>query len=234
MKRLILSWLLKHIRTAVAVTLCLVLLLLLLGSALGPALVNLTRRGLENIAARVTSTTAAAPIIVEQLQALNRLETARQISRHVIEAKSESPLLPEFLTKDKLLMLVQTEVIAGIDLSRITTEAVQVEGRRVVLHLPKPRILSVRIQDEHSRVYSRERGWIVFKPDLDLERQARLKAQADAQEAALRSDVLTTARVNAEKNLLSLLQSLGFRGVEFRWEGSGVPPASTDSDGAPS
>jgi len=202
------------------------LVVVLLSSSLGPGLLHLARRALQNLTARVTTVTTTAPVIVEQLQALNRLETARQISRHEIEARSDPLLpLPAFLVKDRLLMLVQTEVVAGIDLSHLSSGDVQVKDKTLSLRLPAPRLLSVRIQDRYSRVYTRERGWLVFNPDKDLERQARLQAQADARQAALRGEILTAARTNAEKNLTALLQSLGFRAVEFHWA---EPTASAD------
>jgi hypothetical protein len=217
MKQSVIACLTKSLRTALLVAISIALTLLVLSSSLGPMLTQLTRQSIVNLTARTTSVTAA-PVIVTQLQGLNRLESARLVSRHVVEAKSESPVLPAFLSKDELLMLVQTETIAGVDLSRLSASDVKVDDDAVTLHLPLPRIFSVRIEDNHSQVFQRNRGWFVFNPDKDLERQARLKATMDARHAAKHSGMMATAKTNAEANLRKLFQSLGFRKVTFQWD----------------
>lgn len=127
-----------------------------------------------------TTTVTGSPIIVTQLQALNRLETASQVSQQVVEASANRAYMPTFLGQDRLLMQVQTEMIAGIDLGRLTQDDVTVRGKNVTLRLPAPELFSVRIDDAHSKVFSRECGWLVFTPDVTLEGQGRLKVLADA------------------------------------------------------
>lgn len=223
------SWLFGGAQRAALMLLVAALAVVLLGSSLAPGLVGLARNAFEGLTARIVTTTATGPALVERLQGLNRLETARQVSQHVVESRSEGLPLPEFLAGDKLLMLVQTETVAGVDLSRLSPQDVRLEGQSVVIRLPQPEVLSVRVDDEHSRVYDRHRGWLVLKPDPDLERQARLKAQADARRGALEGEVMNLARANAEKSLRSLLEPLGLREVRFQW---GVAPV-TDAGGVP-
>jgi hypothetical protein len=64
-------------------------------SPLGPGLQAASRLALDSLAARGTHPQATAPAIAREIQALNRLEAARQVSRHVIEARADGhPLLP--------------------------------------------------------------------------------------------------------------------------------------------
>ncbi len=181
----------------------------------------LTEHGLREISARlkarVVSVTPSPTVVVQRLQALNQLETAQFVSQHVVEAKSESTWLPSFLAGERLLLVAQVEVIAGLDMKRVSPSDIEVKGDEVVVTLPPPKILSVRIDETKTRVFARERGWLVFNPDIDLEREARLQALTEARQAALRSELLPFAQQKAEENLRTFLQALGFKRVEIRW-----------------
>lgn len=181
----------------------------------------LTEHGLREIyarlGARVVSVTPSPTVVVQRLQALNRLETAQFVSQHVVEARSESTWLPPFLAGERLLLVAQVEVVAGLDMKQVSPRDIEVKGDEVVVTLPPPRILSVRIDEAKTKVFARERGWLVFKPDIDLEREARLQALSEARQAALRSELLPFAQQKAEENLRTFLQTLGFKRVEIRW-----------------
>lgn len=181
----------------------------------------LTEHGLREISARlkarVVSVTPSPTVVVQRLQALNQLETAQFVSQHIVEAKSESTWLPSFLAGERLLLVAQVEVIAGLDMKRVSPSDIEVKGDEVVVTLPPPKILSVRIDEAKTRVFARERGWLVFNPNIDLEREARLQALTEARQAALRSELLPFARQKAEENLRTFLQALGFKRVEIRW-----------------
>ncbi len=182
----------------------------------------LTFQHLRNVAgrlgARIVSVTPSPAVIVQRLQALNRWETAQMVSQHLVEVRSESTWLPSFLFGERLLLIAQAEVVAGINMRRLSPENVQVQGDRIVLTLPPPQILSVRLNEVQTRVFTRERGWLVFTPDSDLERRARLQAIQEARQAALRSDLLPFAMRRAEENLTAFLRALGFQEVEIRWQ----------------
>lgn len=213
MKRMI-EWILKPVQRVLVVIGTVVVLMALLGSPLGAGLLQGVWKSLESLTARVSSTRPLSPVIVRQLQALNRLETAKQTNSHIIEAESHAEILPS-LTREVLVLIAQTEVTAGIDLAQLTVKDVQVKGQTVRIRLPEPKVLNVQVDDLHTRVYKREKGWLVWNPDKDLEREARLKASLEARQAARANGLLQTARENAETNLRSLLKSLGFEQVEF-------------------
>ncbi|MCC6443209.1 MAG: DUF4230 domain-containing protein [Armatimonadetes bacterium] len=217
LKHWLISRILRPFRIAGAIAAAMACLVLLLGLLKAPGVWQAASLMWKHLAAHVTTVSAPSPVIIERLQALNRLETARQVTRHVVEAKSESLPLPAFLTGDKLLMLAQAEVVAGVDLSGLSAKDVAVSGSAVVVQLPAPQFLSIAIDDTHSQVYNRQRGWLVFRPDPDLERQARLKARLDARQSALENGVLKTARTHAEENIRSLLLMLGFQKIDLRW-----------------
>ncbi|MHB1000344.1 MAG: DUF4230 domain-containing protein [Armatimonadota bacterium] len=226
MKQKIFASLFKPAVRTAGIVLAGIIIFAILASSIGPGIVQTARKAIGNLTARIITVTSPAPIIVEKLQALNRLETASQSSQQVVEAKSEAPVLPQFLFKDSLLMMVHTETIAGIDLSNLSEKDIKFDGKTVTVKLPSPQIFYVRIDEHSSKVFNRQRGWLVLNPDIDLERQARIKAQTDAREAAIKSEILITARTNAENNLKLLLRSLGFKQVEFKWGDSSSETAA--------
>ncbi|MFA0783005.1 MAG: hypothetical protein YYHSYBAR_001396 [Candidatus Fervidibacter sacchari] len=171
----------------------------------------------ERLTSRVITVTPSPTVIVERLQSLDRLETARLVSQHVVEVKSESEWLPSFLVGERLILVAQVEVIAGVDMREISPKDIEVNGDKVFLTLPQPKIFSVKIDEAKTQVIAREKGWLVFNPDKNLEREARLQALREARAAAIKSDLLPFARQKAEENLRGFLHALGFKQVEILW-----------------
>lgn len=223
MKSQLTRLLMRHLAKCITAIAILALIYFAAVSSIVPKMLDELRGSIHRMASGIVTVTSPAPVIVERLQALNRLETVRQTDRHIVEAKSESQILPDFLGKDKLMMQVQTETVAGVDLSLLSEKDIEMNNGVITINLPVPQIFYVRVDDRNSMIYTRERGLFVFHPDTDLERQARLKAQDDARMTAIRSDVLGTARANAEQNLRALLKTFGFTQIQFRWDKSQNP-----------
>ncbi|PIZ33670.1 MAG: hypothetical protein COY42_29680 [Armatimonadetes bacterium CG_4_10_14_0_8_um_filter_66_14] len=215
----------RLVKPALLCGLSVVVSLLLLTSPANRLLTDAAVNSMRVLSQRTTTARASAPLIVERLQALNRLETVRQVSSQIVEAKSSCPLLGDFLSGDNLLMSTQAEVVAGIDLAKLSPADLIVEDNAVTVHLPAPQVFSVRLIDDNSKVHLRRHGLLVRNPDPDLERQTRLQATASAREAALQGELLETARANAETSLRPLLEALGFRQIAF--QASQTEPAAT-------
>ena len=107
------------------------------------------------------------------------------------------------------------QVIAGVDLERFDSNSARIRGRAVTLQLPPPEILSVRVDNQRTRVYSRETGLLV-PADPDLETEVRREAERKLRQAALKDGILETANQNARATLRSLLGGLGFEQIELR------------------
>jgi hypothetical protein len=80
--------------------------------------------------------------------------------------------------------------------------------------LPEAQVLTTRLDNDKTRVYSRETGLLV-PTDPDLESQVRQEAEHQLQTAALADGILQTAQKNARSTVTSLLQGMGFEKVEF-------------------
>ncbi len=187
---------------------------LLLSALLGPALREAIWRGWSGLTATVYHTHPSPTVIVSHLQRLNRLETARQITNHIIEVEASNGL-PVWLAGERVLLIARVEAVAGIDLADLKPEQIQVEGKRVRIRLPEPRLLHVSLNEAHTKVYDRKRGWLVFQPDKEIETRARQQAIVEAREAALKGELMALARRNAQERLTELMRSLGFEQVEI-------------------
>jgi uncharacterized protein DUF4230 len=154
------------------------------------------------------------PTVVDRIQQLQRLETVVYSMDKVVTGKRENSILPDFLAGDKLLLLVHGQVIAGIDFAALRASQVRVEGKLVRLRLPEPQVLTTRLDNDKTRVYSRETGLLV-PTDPNLESEVRREAEHQLQAAALADGVLETARKNAQSTVTSLLLGMGFEKVEF-------------------
>ena len=163
---------------------------------------------------RYTATTTA-PVVIEQIQKLNRLETVVYSVDTVVEGKRSSAVLPDALFGDKLLLVVHGQVFAGIDLGRLKPESVAVQGRSVTVELPPSEVFSTRIDEGKSRVYTRETGLLV-PTDPNLETETRRTAESQILQSAQQDGILDTARANGRASVESLLRGFGFEQVTVR------------------
>ena len=95
----------------------------------------------DRVAAVVTGRSltidTSVPTVVNKIQRLQRLETVNYSLDKIVEGDRQSSVLPDFLVGDKLLLVVHGNVIAGIDLSQLTTSDVQIQKDATIqVHLP--------------------------------------------------------------------------------------------------
>jgi len=136
-----------------------------------------------------------------------------------VEGNESNPVLPDMLTGDKLLMIVHGQTIAGIDMSKLQADSVQItegsQGRSIRLSLPPSQVFLTTIDVNKTRVYARDTGLLV-KADPNLETQVLKNAQAQLQQAALSDGILDAANKNARATVTAMLGGLGFEHVEIR------------------
>ncbi len=164
------------------------------------------------------------PAVVTQVQSLGRLETSSYTVEKVIEGGTThgNPIL-DALLGDRLLFIAHGEVIAGVDLTRLTEQDVTVseDGRTVTLRLPAAQILSYNLDNQQSRVYDRSTG-LLTKGDPNLETQVRQEAEQQILQAACQGGILAQANQNAQTQVRTLLQLTRFSDVRFLAPHSGT------------
>ena len=199
------------------------LLALVLGAvALGLFLRQAKSGAMGRIARMITgrsTSIVSAPGVVEKIQRLNRLETVVYSLDTVVEGNKSSAVLPDLLAGDRMLMIVRGQTVAGVDMSQMKPDDVQIlengNVRTVRIVLPPSQVFVTTIDNQHTRVYVRSTGLFV-QADKDLESETRARAQAELQKAALEDGILDAASKNARSTVTAMLEGFGFQKVEVR------------------
>jgi hypothetical protein len=206
-----------------------VLLLLLVGA--GVYLVNSVQRTLSNqllpvkemagsLSTQVaevlhpTPTIIPDPVtIIHEVRSLARLETIKYSLEKIITAETRQGVF-EWLVGDRLLFVAHGEVIAGVDLIKLTPEDLRLEGDVLFVTLPDAEIFVVAIDNQKSYVYDRDTG-IFTHGEVDLETEARRAAELEIEQSAIEDGILDQAAQNAESFLGRLFVDLGYTKVVF-------------------
>ena len=193
---------------------------IVLGFLLLSAFAHVTQAGLwsrfaDYMTGRSTSIDVSSAAVVEKIRLLSRLETGVYSLDKIAEGDSQSAYLPDFLVGDKLLLVAHGEAIAGVDLGPLKTGDVFMKGDVVHVRLPTPQVLTMRIDNGRTRIYSRATGLLV-PADPNLESQVRLAAEQQITQAALSDGILDKARQNARTSVTALLYGLGFHTVDLQ------------------
>jgi hypothetical protein len=155
------------------------------------------------------------PTVVHQIQQLQRLETVSYTMDKIISGEHGNAYLPKFLAGDRLLLVVHGEVVGGINLAGLQPGDVLIQGQKVSIHLPAAEVLSTRIDNTRTRVYSRDTG-LFSSPDPNLESEVREEAEHQLLQAALQDGILKLAADNARTTIAGMLKGFGFHEVEIR------------------
>ncbi|MBN1933351.1 MAG: DUF4230 domain-containing protein [Anaerolineae bacterium] len=152
-------------------------------------------------------------VIITEVRALGRLETAKYMMSTVIDLKREPVNLWEQLFgTDTLLLVAEGEVVAGIDMAVITPQDIIVHGDQVTITLPPAIVLYSKIDNDRTYVYERSTG-LFRQPDETLEGEARQIAEQAMLDRALEGGILKQAEINARMQIDAFLRALGFTDV---------------------
>jgi hypothetical protein len=155
--------------------------------------------------------------IIQQVQTLSDLVTVKYVMQKVEFVDSPpGSTLGQFIQGDnKVLLLAQGIVKAGIDLKKIAPGDVAISGKRLTITLPKPQITDAYLDDAQTKVIERTTGFL-RSLDKDLEQTTRQYAVDDIRRAAQASGILNDANERARTELRTFFQQAGFEPVEFR------------------
>jgi hypothetical protein len=155
------------------------------------------------------------PAVVQSIQRLQRLETVVYAMEKIVSGTQDNAYLPRLLGGDRILLIVHGEVTAGIDLGKLDDSKINITGASIEIEMPAAEVFAARIDNERTRVYSRETGLFTV-PDPNLETETRREAERQIRQAALEGGILNTAAENGRANLSGLLNGLGFETVVIR------------------
>lgn len=152
--------------------------------------------------------------VIKEIESLSRLETASFSIDKIIEVSTNYNELKQFLFGDKILLIANAKVIAGFDLSVMQAKDFSGSGSSIKVTLPSPQIFNVILNNSETKVFDRDKG-ILTKGALNLESEARQRAEGEIREAACQGDILKEAAKNAKQQLEIILKSAGFKNIEI-------------------
>ena len=148
--------------------------------------------------------------VVRQVQSLSDLVTVKFVMNKVVVLEDV-----KWYGENRVLLLAQGVVKAGIDLKRLKAEDVSIRGKSISLRLPPPQVTDAYLDDAASQVIDHTTG-LLRAFDKDLEQSARQNAVDDIARAARRSGILEEAETRGRAELENFFKQAGFVTVEFR------------------
>ncbi|MCA9575289.1 MAG: DUF4230 domain-containing protein [Polyangiales bacterium] len=178
---------------------------------------------------RVTEPTPEPPTTVEvlrptasvvtSLRDLARLESAEAHVERVVDLRDRQSVMFGLVdADDAILLIAAADVVAGVDLGRLTPESVEADPTmgRVRIRLPPAEVFSARLDNQRTYVHTRETDVLATRSQT-LETRARQEAERTLQRAAVESGVLRRAEQNAARTIESLVRSLGYTDVQVEF-----------------
>ena len=184
---------------------------------------------MQNITKEEPIETITREGVVTQIQKLNRLETVAFSVDTVITSQRPGNWMKLWQDEQKALFIARGRVEAGIDLSALTPEMVQVVQPteatindaenadsnnpisimpQINITLPPSEIFSVYLDD--IEIYDWQTGAFgMMQVDPKILKQAQSMAKAEVLERACRGDVMTMALENAQTQLQQLFALTG-------------------------
>ncbi|MBD1912475.1 DUF4230 domain-containing protein [Leptolyngbya sp. FACHB-16] len=173
-------------------------------------------------------------VVVQQVQGMSELTTAKFTMQAVVPTSRDRTFAGYRVGSTTLLYIAHGEVRAGIDLSQITRENVQLaDNNALTIQLPPPKILDSKIDVNRSQVYDYDRGFLGLGPDAapELQQLAQQQTLQQVVSAACNEGILQEANTRAELAIRQLLTTTGYGAVTVLTQapppGSCVAPSPT-------
>ncbi|NJR38219.1 MAG: DUF4230 domain-containing protein [Leptolyngbyaceae cyanobacterium CSU_1_4] len=152
-------------------------------------------------------------MVVQQIRNASELTTAIFTMETVVPASRDRTVGGYVIGKTTLLYIAYGEVRAGVDLSELKPEDVQVNGDTTRLRLPPPRILDSKIDVSRSKVYDYDRGFLGLGPDAapQLQDLAQRQTLDKIVASACAHGILQSASDRAQMTVNQLLTTAGYQ-----------------------
>jgi Protein of unknown function (DUF4230) len=151
-------------------------------------------------------------MVVQQVRNASELTTAVYVTETVVPTSRDRTIGGYVVGTTTLLYVAYGEVRAGVDLSALRPEDVQVNGNAITLRLPPPKILDSKIDVNRSKVYDYDRGFMGLGPDVapELQELAQRTTLEKVTESACTGGVLQQANDHAKLAIAQLLSTAGY------------------------
>jgi hypothetical protein len=166
----------------------------------------------------------SGPALLKSIQDMSRYEAASGNFQVVVDLEKDSKFLPSAIRGTRTLYVGAGTVDAYVDLGKIGTRDVTVNGDRTsaTLRLPHAALGTPALDADRSYAVSKQRGLLdrigdFFSDNPNSERAVQKLAVQHIGEAAKDSGLTARAEANTTSMLDGLLKSLGFKEVKVSY-----------------
>jgi uncharacterized protein DUF4230 len=158
----------------------------------------------------------SGPVLLQSVRDMSEYHAAEGNFQVIVDLEHDVSWVPDVLAGSRTLFVAQGTVSAFIDFKTLKDEALTVDEvkKTVEVRLPAPQLDKPNIDQEHTYLYSQERG--VFdrvKSVFSTEDQKEfyLLAEKKIGEAAKAADLTKRAERNTRQMLTGMFASLGYK-----------------------
>jgi hypothetical protein len=153
-----------------------------------------------------------ATVILDRVQQLSTLTTARYNFSTIVTSQREMPAALQLLYGERLALVAVGQVTAGVDLAALTGADITFQGGVLRLSLPAASLQDCFLDENASYVIERDTG-LFNRGVIDLESTARQYAVAQFREFALNEGILATAESQARAAIQQVIVLAGLEQV---------------------
>ena len=175
---------------------------------------------LENIfkPPKTELTISDSRILLKQIQSMQELTTTVYKLETIVPTSADFTWGQDWtIATTKLLYLAKGEVRAGIDLSQLTADDIQIADDKISISLPIAKILDSKIDVKNSQVYHYDRGFLNLGPDVapKLQTLAQQKTLAKIVARACEDKILEDANQQAKETIANFLTLSSQKQIEI-------------------
>jgi hypothetical protein len=149
------------------------------------------------------------------LKKMSDLATAEYIVTKIIKASDNKTWYK--VGDRKILMSCKASLVAGIDLSQLTENDININEESITLTLPHAKLLYINIKPEDIKTVFKEVS--LFRNNFSSREKDQLAAQAEKQikQSVDSLGILVTAETNAALFINEFLQKEGFKNININF-----------------
>jgi hypothetical protein len=158
----------------------------------------------------------SSPALLQSVRDLSQYHAAEGNFQVIVDLEKDVSWVPDVLAGSRTLFVAQGSVTAYIDLGGLSDKALTVDeqAKTVQVRLPEPKLAKPNIDQEHTYLYSQQRGiWDRIESMFDAADQQEFYVLAEKKigEAAKNANLTTRAERNTRQMLTGMFTSLGYK-----------------------
>jgi len=161
-------------------------------------------QGLLNSIFNPGVTTINSASVLQSIERLSTLTTTRYQYANTFRVYRDMPPLIAALYGQEMILYATGYVTAGVDLSKIRAEDIQIDGSTLTINVPAPTLQDCFFDESTSEIIGERRALFQGSPQ-ELQVTARRIVIANVRDNAIENGILTEAQAQAEEAITNFL-----------------------------